>query len=228
MNIAIIPARSKSVRIKNKNIKLFMGKPIIYWSIKSAKKTKMFDKIIVTTDDAKIAKLVSKYQVEVPFLRPKKLANNKVGILPVVKHALKKIIKKNRKIENVCCIFAPAPLIKYQNIIKAYKILRSKKCDFVIPATKNDDYLARSFYFNNNKLNMLNKKFYPIRSQDLPKTYHDSGQFLWAKKNTWLKSKKIFTKNSKILIVPSEDSVDINNISNWKKAKKIFKNKFKK
>ena len=83
MNIAIIPAKSNSVRIKNKNIKLFMGKPIIFWSIRSALNCKVFDKIIVSTDDKKIAKLVKKYGAEVPFIRPKKLADNKTEIKSV-------------------------------------------------------------------------------------------------------------------------------------------------
>ena len=76
MNIAIIPARSKSVRIKNKNVKYFSGKPIIYWSILAARKTNIFDRIIVSTDDKKIINLVKKLGVEVPFIRPKKLSGN--------------------------------------------------------------------------------------------------------------------------------------------------------
>tara|TARA_B100000959_G_C14881579_1_gene582762 strand:- start:51 stop:725 length:675 start_codon:yes stop_codon:yes gene_type:complete len=223
MNIAIIPAKSNSVRIKNKNIKLFMGKPIIFWSIRSALNCKVFDKIIVSTDDKKIAKLVKKYGAEVPFIRPKKLADNKTEILHVMKHAVKKISKKNDKIKYICCIFAAAPMIKYQNILKAFKVLKKRKCDFVFPVCENSDGIARSFFIKNKKINMLNKSFYHYRSQDLPKTYYDSGQFYWARKNTWLKSKKIFTKNSKMLVVPADESIDINNIKDWNRALKLFK-----
>jgi len=98
MNIAIIPARKRSVRIKNKNIKLFRGKPIIYWSIKTAKKSKIFDKIIVSTDDKKILKVSKKFGAEVPFLRPKKLSDNKTGIIKVIQHAIKELDKKKNKI----------------------------------------------------------------------------------------------------------------------------------
>ena len=77
MNIAIIPARGGSKRIKNKNVKFFFNKPVIYWSIKAAKQSKLFDKIIVSTDSKKIANICKKYNVEVPFLRPKILSNDK-------------------------------------------------------------------------------------------------------------------------------------------------------
>ena len=84
MNIAVIPARGGSKRIPNKNIKNFNGKPIIFWSIKCALKTKLFDRVIVSTDDRKIAKLAKKYGAEVPFIRPTKLAKNSVNIVDVV------------------------------------------------------------------------------------------------------------------------------------------------
>ena len=71
----------------------------------SCKKSKIFDKIVVTTDDTQIVKLVTKHNIEAPFIRPKNLANNKVGILPVIKHAIRKMNKDNKKIKNVCCIF---------------------------------------------------------------------------------------------------------------------------
>jgi len=80
MNIAIIPARSGSKRILNKNTKLFFGFPIIYWSLKAAKESKIFDKIIVSTDSKRIAEIAKKYGAEIPFLRPKKYSNDKIGI----------------------------------------------------------------------------------------------------------------------------------------------------
>ena len=89
MKLAIIPARSGSKRIKNKNIKNFFGKPIIYWSIKLAIETNLFDKIIVSTDSHKIAKLSRSYGAETPFIRPKNLSNDYVNTNEVIKHSIK-------------------------------------------------------------------------------------------------------------------------------------------
>ena len=225
MNIAIIPARKKSVRIKNKNIKIFMGKPIIYWSIKAAFQTKIFDKVIVSTEDKKISKIAKNCGAEIPFYRPRHLADGKTEIIDVVKHSIKWFKKNNIKIENVCCIFATAPLLNYKNIIKAFNILKKNDCDFVFPATINSKYLTISFYLKKNKMKMINDNFYHFRSQDLPSTYHDAGQFYWGKTRTWMKKKRIFAANSKILKIPSNESVDINTLQDWKQAKLLINKK---
>ena len=116
MNIAIIPARGGSKRIKNKNVKFFFNKPVIYWSIKAAKQSKLFDKIIVSTDSKKIANICKKYNVEVPFLRPKILSNDKASTAKVVKHALLWFKNKGIFFDRVCCIYAAAPFISKKTI----------------------------------------------------------------------------------------------------------------
>ena len=127
MNLAIIPARANSKRIKNKNILKFLGKPMIQWSILAAKKTKIFDKIIVSTDCKKISTLANKLGAETPFLRPKNLSNDKAEIIQVVKHSIKWFEKNQIKFDNICCIFATAPLINYKKIIEGFKKLQKKK-----------------------------------------------------------------------------------------------------
>ena len=123
MKIAIIPARAGSIRIKNKNIKLFNGKPAIAWSILAAKKTNLFDRIIVSTDSNKITQIAKKYGAEVPFIRKKILAKNSVTTIKVIKDAIKNIKSKEAKI---CCIYPCAPLIKSKDISNSYKKLKKK------------------------------------------------------------------------------------------------------
>ena len=113
-NICIIPARKNSKRVKNKNIKKFFGKPIIYWSIKAAKKSKCFSRIIVSTDSKKISKIAKKYGAEVPFLRPKNLSGDYVQLKPVLQHAIKKL-GGTKTINNVCCLINVS---KISNILK--------------------------------------------------------------------------------------------------------------
>ena len=116
MNIAIIPAKIGSKRLRKKNIKNFLGKPIIYYSIKKAKQSKLFNRIIVSTDNLTVAKIVKKLGVEVPFYRPKYLSDNKIGLSKVISHALRKLkIKANSK-NYICCILATAPLMKVSNL----------------------------------------------------------------------------------------------------------------
>ena len=125
--IAIITARSGSVRIKNKNIKNFLGRPIIYYSIKILKKTKLFDKIILTTNSEKIAKISKKYGVDLVIKRSERLSNNKAGTFVVIKDCLKKLSSQNIEPKYVCCMYPAAPITDYKNIIMAYRLLKKKK-----------------------------------------------------------------------------------------------------
>lgn len=224
MKIAIIPARSKSQRIKNKNTKNFSGEPIISWPIKIAKNSKIFKKVFVSTDSKKISNISKKFGAEVPFLRPKKISGNKTGILEVVKHSISLLEKKKLKFNYVCCIFATAPFINKNLIKKSFEKLRKGKYDFVFGANKIDTKYLRSFYVKNKKLNMLNNNFYSTPSKSYPDAYVDSGQFYWGTKKAWKKNKMIFSKNSSFIVLDGKKFIDINNYKDFKLAKKIAKN----
>ena len=121
MNIAIIPARAGSKRIPNKNIKLFSGKPVIYYPIEAALSSKIFSKVIISTDSKKIAKIGQKFGAEAPFIRPKVLSNDYTIIADVIKHALEFLQRKKLKPNFVCCIFPVNPFIRKSDILKGYK-----------------------------------------------------------------------------------------------------------
>ena len=123
MNLAIIPARIGSKRIKNKNIKNFEGKPIIYYSILAAKLSGIFDKVIVSTDSFKIASISKKYGADVPFLRSKELSKDNVGIVEVISKVLKKLKIKPNFSTKVCCIYPTAPMLNKNFLKKSYKKL---------------------------------------------------------------------------------------------------------
>ena len=97
--IAIIPARNNSKRIPGKNYKKFNGKPIIVKTIKKLKESKIFNKIVVSTDSKKIAKISKKHGAEVPFIRSKSLSNDRVHLAPVMSNAIKMLIKQNYKFD---------------------------------------------------------------------------------------------------------------------------------
>ncbi len=228
MNIAIIPARGNSERIKNKNIINFFGKPIIYWPIRNAKKTNLFKKIIVSTDNKKIARISKYYGAEVPFIRPKKISDNKTGILKVIKHSIKILEKKKIKFKYICCIFATAPLLDKKILYSAYRKLLKGKYDFVFGAIKMKNSALRSFYLKNKKIKMINSNFYFMNSQDLPDVFVDSGQFYWGTKKAWKNQNKIFSSNSSFFEIKDKNFIDVNEINDLKKLKKLTKKFFKK
>lgn len=226
MNIAIIPARIGSQRLVKKNIKLFLGKPIIYYAIYQAKKSNLFDKVLVSTDSVKIKKISEKYGAEVPFIRPKKLSNNKIHFNHSIKHMINWLEKKNVVIDNVCCIYPTSPLLDSSYLIKGYKSLKKNK-NFIFSACKYRSPPQRGFFFKEKKLLLIDKKSYTKRSQDLVDTFHDAGQFYWGTKKNWLSGDKILNQNSSIIEIPYLNFIDINYLSDWKIAETLFKLRIK-
>lgn len=226
MNIAIIPARIGSKRLPKKNIKLFLGKPIISYAILAAKRSKLFDKIIVTTDSKKIKKIAELYGAEVPYLRPNSLSTDKVHFNYSIRHMIKWLKKKNLKVNNVCCIYPTSPLIKKKFLIEGYKLLKKNR-NFVFSACLYRSPPQRGFFYQKNLLKLFDKNSYSKRSQDLKNIYHDAGQFYWGTAKNWLKNDIIFNKKSAIVEIPYLDFIDINYFSDWKIAEKLFKLKIK-
>ncbi len=221
MKIAIIPARRGSKRIKNKNIKNFCGKPIISYSIETALNTKIFDKIIVSTDCEKISKISKSYGASVPFKRPPELSDDYTGIHEVLKDTVLKLKLNDNDL--VCCIFATAPFINTDDIIKGFKKIISEKWEVVISAAKYNYPVYRSFMDNKEKgLKMLFPNYYKIRSQDIKDLYHDAGQFFWSSVSVLKNQSKKYNHKNSIIEIPSWRCQDIDTYEDWKRAEIIY------
>ena len=222
MNLAIIPARIGSKRIKNKNIKNFEGKPIIYYSILAAKLSGVFDKIIVSTDSLKIASISKKYGADVPFLRSKELSKDNIGIIEVISKVLKKLKIKPNLSTKVCCIYPTAPMLNKNFLIKGYKKL-TQNYDYVLSVKREDSRILRGFYINKKTIIPINKKTKNIRSQNLKNLYLDAGQFCWGFAKSWLSNKGCHELKSTFIDIPDKYVQDIDTIEDWKKAIIKFK-----
>tara|TARA_Y100001970_G_C14203217_1_gene842392 strand:- start:707 stop:1390 length:684 start_codon:yes stop_codon:yes gene_type:complete len=224
MIVAIIPARGGSKRIKKKNIKLFLGKPIISYSIKAAIRSKIFDKIIVSTDSNQIMSISKKYGAEVLFKRPKNLSGDYVGTREVISHAAKWLKKNISKPKYICCLYPTAPLINGLDLKNSYKKIKLNKRGYVFSATKFSYPIQRAFYLTKfKKIKMFYSKNFNKRSQDLKSAYHDAGQFYWGSYETWQLNKPMFQKHSNIYLLPKYRVQDIDDIEDWKVAEKLFK-----
>ncbi len=219
MSLAIIPARSGSKRIKNKNIKFLSGKPIICHAINLAKKTKLFSRIIVSTDSKKIAKISKLAGAEIFFLRPKKLSNEKAPVIDVVSHAIKFLKKKKISYKYTCCIFPVSPLLSPKIIKDTKKIITKNKLNYVFPVTKKT-------HSNQNPI-MIDKNNKIGKKSKYSSRHYDAGQFYWGKTTCWENKNKIFGDNTKVIKVNSNLLIDVNYISDWKKMEKRFNKKDK-
>ena len=223
-NLALIPARGGSKRILKKNIKLFKNKPMIVWSIEAALNSKCFDEILVSTDDQEIADIAKEYGANVPFLRPKELADDFSTTHEVVKHAIDWLfINQKRVYENICCIYATAPLVQVEDLRKSLTILENAHEDiYVFAATSYPFPIQRSIFIDDKGYSsMVYPEKFQLRSQDLEEAFHDAGQFYWAKSKIWYDKKNIFQKG-KPLVIPRWRVQDIDTEEDWLMAEKLF------
>jgi len=224
MKVAVIPARGGSKRIPRKNILPFCGKPIIAYSIETAISSKLFDKVIVSTDDEEIASISRQYGSEVPFLRPSELSNDYAGTHEVIGHAIKELTDSGDNVDFACCIYPTAPLIQKNDLQKGFELLEEGCWDSVFAATSFSYPIFRSFkYKDNGGLKMLFPEHYHSRSQDLPMVMHDAGQFYWASAKVWIEPPKAYDEKSTVVLLPSWRVQDIDTLEDWKRAENIYK-----
>ncbi|CAN1525942.1 NeuA CMP-N-acetylneuraminic acid synthetase [Methylophilaceae bacterium] len=219
MKIAVIPARGGSKRIPRKNIKLFNGKPMIAWSIEAAKASCLFDRIIVSTDDAEIAEVAKKWGVEVPFTRPAELSNDFAATTEVIAHAAQWAIDDGLDLESVCCIYATAPFVQVEDIKRGCETLDSGNWDYTFAVTDFAAPIFRSFkQTKQGGLEMFFPEHFGTRSQDLPIALHDAGQFYWGRPEAWIQGKRIFDNRSKPIVIPRWRVQDIDTPEDWDRA----------
>lgn len=220
-NLCVIPARGGSKRIPRKNIKQFIGKPILAYSIEAALKSKLFDEVMVSTDDEDIAVIAKQYGARVPFMRTEATANDYASSDDVLKEVIECYKKKEMVFDNMCCIYATAPMVQSKDIVRGFDLLNSSDFNCVYPVVAFSYPIWRCLdVAENGNLKFHWPKFSKYRSQDLPIVYHDTGTFYWYKIESWLKDGE--SKGGAIIV--AETTVqDIDNETDWKLAEMKYK-----
>lgn len=222
MKVAIIPARGGSKRIPRKNIRPFLGKPMIAHSIACARESGLFERVIVSTDDNEIAQIAVEHGAEVPFVRPRELSDDHTGTTAVMAHAVRFLQDSGVHLSAVCCIYAVAPFMRVADLRTALSVLMSGGWTFVFPATTFASSVYRSFHVDaGGELQMLFPEFYLTRSQDLREALHDAGQFYWGKPDAWLTQAKDFDRDSTVILLPRWRVHDIDTEDDWRRAELI-------
>lgn len=222
MRIAIIPARFGSKRIKKKNIKNFYSKPMIYWAIKRIKESKLFDFICVSSDSNKILNIAKKYGVEILIKRPDNISDDMTPTKPVILHAIEHFEKMNIKFETICCVYPCNPFMLVEDLRKAFKIYKKNSSKFVFPVVEYSHPIQRALRISSkSRIKSITIANLNKRTQDLEKSYFDSGQFYYGSKSMWQGDKNPHN-NGMPLIIPSWRVVDIDNLNDWKRAELLF------
>ncbi|WP_428738508.1 pseudaminic acid cytidylyltransferase [Sulfurimonas sp.] len=220
--IAIIPARGGSKRVPRKNIKDFFGKPLIAYSIETAKNSNLFDKIIVSTDDEEIAKTAREYGAQVPFIRPKELSDDFTATGAVVEHALEFYKNQGITFEYCCTLYATAPLLTPAYLQEGLKTLQNSDAHMAFSVTSIPFPIQRTFKITpENRCEMFTPEFFTSRSQDLEVAYQDAGAFYFE--NLTNKAKDIaFGSDSIPIILPRYMVQDIDTLEDWEMAEIMY------
>ena len=219
-NLAIIPARGGSKRIPHKNIKEFLSKPIIAYSIEAALKSGLFDEVMVSTDDEQIAAIAKQYGASVPFMRSAETANDFATTRDVLNEVVNEYQKRGQEFDAICCIYATAPLIAAEDIAEAYKTLSSSDFACVYPVVQFSYPIWRCLdVAEDGSMKRHWPEYENSRSQDLPKEYHDTGTFYWYK----LQQGALASGKIGAIIVPEDRVQDIDTETDWKLAEMKFK-----
>ncbi len=224
MNLAVIPARGGSKRIPRKNIREFCGKPMIAWSIAVARDSRLFDHIVVSTDDQEIASVAQAYGAEAPFVRPAELANDFAGTTEVIAHATQWMLDQQWSVDAVCCIYATAPFIQVDDLRRGLQELKTGHWAYAFTVTEYASPIFRAFRKHPaGGIEMFFPDEFTRRSQDLPVALHDAGQFYWGRPEAWLAQQRVFDRHSFPILIPRWRVHDIDTEDDWTRAELFWK-----
>jgi N-acylneuraminate cytidylyltransferase len=215
-NLAIIPIRMGSKRLKNKNIKEFFGKPIFLYTLEHASTCGIFDEIFVSTESELVAKMCADHGYDIPFMRPAELAQDTTKLVEVCAHALKEYEKRNQTFKNFCLLWATAPMRTAEDIVHAYKML-DEETDAVVAITNYDLPVFCAMYMDDQyRLDPVFPQYMKLSSGEQPKAFCDNGSMCWVKVRAFLKYHTWLPPRLKGYWMPRHRSVDIETIEDWR------------
>lgn len=216
--LCIIPARGGSKRIPRKNIKNFLGKPIIAYSIEAAIKSGLFSEVMVSTDDIEIAEVAKEYGASVPFFRSDYNSNDFATTMDVLVEVVDKYKKEGMYFKSVCCIYATSPFVSPEILQNSFDVYNKKDFDSLFPVIKYSFPIQRSLSVDDNKITFNYPENANKRSQDLSDSFHDAGQFYWMKESLICKGAVLVTTNTGAYEISELQGQDIDNELDWKLA----------
>lgn len=222
-NVAIITARGGSKRIPHKNIRPFLGKPILEYSIEAALATEYFTEVMVSTDDEEIAEVARHAGAKVPFMRSENNANDFATTADVVLEVINSYERIGQNFEHACCIYPTAPFITANALKTAMMLLEQEQADCVIPVVKFSFPPQRCVVIKDGRLTPKWPENMKVRSQDMEPYYHDCGQFYCLNVDSFKEQKAIWMRNVVPFIQDESTVQDIDTLEDWKIAEMKYR-----
>ena len=221
-NLCIIPARGGSKRIPRKNIKDFLGKPIIAYSIEAALQSGMYEEVMVSTDDEEIAIVAKQYGASVPFLRSEATANDYATTADVINEVLDCYEKEGKQFDTFTCLYSTAPFVSAVRLKEAYSMIKNDIYS-VFTCVEYSYPIQRALHIVDDKISMIQPEYLRSRSQDLEKTYHDAGQFYVCMVDDFKKTNSLWGANTAGIVLSELEVQDLDTLTDWQLAEMKFK-----
>jgi N-acylneuraminate cytidylyltransferase len=220
--IAIVPARGGSKRIHRKNIKPFLGTPILGRVLGELKASKVFSSIVVSTDDQEISDLSKEYGADIVVQRPHELADDHTGIQDVVKHVLNHQEVRKLEFNEVMCIFPTSVFVTGKILSASLNKFREGNNSSMVSVLEYPHPIQRALVRDSQgHLTLKQPEYAQFRTQDLEKSYYDAAQFYWASREKWLTPESIL-HGSTPFVLAGWEAMDIDNGVDWIFAEKLF------
>ncbi len=221
-NLAIIPARGGSKRIPRKNIKDFLGRPIIAYSIQATILSGVYDEIMVSTDDNEIAEIAKSYGANVPFLRSPDTSNDYASTADVIFEVLNNYKNIGKEFDTVSCIYSTAPFITPERIQEAFSFIDGN-VDSVFTCVAYSYPPQRGLRITDGKISMIHPEHLMSRSQDLEPIYHDAGQFYISMVESFRRNGSFWGDNTAGLVLSELEVQDLDTPTDWLLAEMKYK-----
>jgi N-acylneuraminate cytidylyltransferase len=216
--VAIITARGGSKRIPRKNLRPFLGRPIMAYSIEAAIQSGLFDEVMVSTDDEEIAEVARECGATVPFMRSAKTSDDYSTTAQVLEEVIGDYRQRGRIFDYACCIYPTAPFVTADKLRQAFDKLSNSDADLVLPIARFSFPIWRSFKLEGDRVIYNWPEYAPMRSQDLPPAFQDTGQFYFFRPEILQGSPLLVTDNSMGIEVDELEVQDIDTEADWRLA----------
>lgn len=228
MRLAVIPARGGSKRVPRKNVRPFAGRPMIAWPIEAAIASKLFERVVVSTDDDEIAAVAQKAGASVPFRRPAELSDDQTPTRPVIQHAIQQIeAGSGKRVDQICCLYATTPFIGPEDLVAGLRALDTSANGFAVSVAHYAHPIERALRLRPDGTAVpLNEASLATRSQDLQPFVHDAGAFYWGTREAFTSPRSILASGSATVLLPSWKVHDIDTEDDWKRAELMFQSAF--
>jgi len=221
-SVAIITARGGSKRIPRKNIRDFLGQPILAYSVGAALAAGCFDEVMVSTDDEEIARVALELGAKVPFLRSPQASDDLASTESVLHEVLDEYRRRDELFDYACCLYPTAPFVTAQKLRSGHLLLLESGADSVLPVVRFGYPIQRALKIVDNRLSMIWPEHVDARSQDLKPAYHDCGQFYFFNVARFLETRQLFGERTLPMEVPESEAQDIDTEEDWKVAEMKF------